>query len=176
MPRPQLAPSPSTKPALTCWNSPPPVHLAQTSRTLEIQVIGTDPSTLAGWQAQSWPGVNDPNITGPGMDPDQDGLNNLLEWALLLNPNSPDAFTPTFAENGSMLEYTYTRRKTALGEAIYQVEWSDTLADPWNPATSDPPTDIDAARESVRTAIPMGTAGQRFVRLKVMQPGAGASP
>ena len=144
--------------------------LAETSRTLEIQVTATDPATLAGWQAQSWPGVNDPDVTGPGMDPDQDGLNNLLEWALHLDPNKPDTFIPAVNMDSSTLEYTYTRRKTAPGQAIYQVEWSDTLADPWTPAPSDPASEIDDTRESVRTVVPLGTGDRRFIRLKITQP------
>jgi beta-glucanase (GH16 family) len=146
--------------------------LAETSRTLEIQVIAADPGTLAGWQAQNWPGVNDPNITGPGMDPDQDGLNNLLEWALNLDPKQPGTFQPVAEKIGNNLQYTYIRRKTAPGQAIYQVEWSDTLGDDWTgegivQAQAVPLTD---STESVTATIPAGLAGNLFVRVRVSTP------
>ena len=142
---------------------------AETSRTLVVNVAAPDPATFAGWQAQTWPGVIDPNITGPSMDPDHDGLCNLLEWALHLDPTLPDAFRPGLARTAAELQYTYTRRKTAPGEAVFQLEWSDTLGNGWSSVgvIEDPPVSLTASKESVTVSLPKGTEGRRFLRLKV---------
>ena len=141
----------------------------ETFRTLAITVTSPDPATLAGWQAQTWPGINAPNITGPTMDPDHDDLNNLLEWALHLDATIPDTFRPTLANDVQELQYTYARRKTAPGEALFQVEWSDTLGDDWSSVgvIDDPAVSLSASRESVTARIPVGSTSRRFLRLKV---------
>jgi hypothetical protein len=144
---------------------------AETSRTLLVNVA-YNPATLSGWQAQTWPGVIDPNTIGASMDPDKDGLSNLLEWALHLDATSPSTFKPTFSVNPLELRYTYIRRKTAPGEAIFQLEWSDTLRNDWSHVgvIEDAPLSLSASKESVTTRIPAGTASKRFLRLKVSIP------
>ena len=139
----------------------------ESSRTLEVKVA-PNPGIFSDWQAIHWPGVNDPEVTAADRDPDADGLQNLMEWALLLDPVKPDPTPVAFAREAGGLDFTYTRRKAAPDEATFTVEWSDTLAAPWTPAASDPPVSLDATRESVRTAIPAGPNGRRFVRLKVI--------
>jgi PKD repeat protein len=139
-----------------------------TSRTLAVNVAATlDPAVFDEWQQLTWPGETNPNITGPDADPDSDSLTNLTEWALHLDATVPDVHQPAFAKNGSVLDYTYTRRKTAPGEATFTVEWSDTLAAPWTPAVSDPPVSLDPTHESVHTTIPAGSSSRRFVRLRI---------
>ena len=138
----------------------------ETSRTLAIEVI-PDPAIFTAWQQLTWPGETNTLITGPDQDPDGDGITNLMEWALHLNATAPDAFKPTFAKSGTTLQYTYTRRKTAPGEVIYQVEWSDTLAAPWTPIVSAQPVSTGATTESVTTTFSAGPSGKRFVRLHI---------
>ena len=140
------------------------------SRTLAVTAVSAvslDPAIFADWQQLTWPGETNTNITAPDKDPDGDGVSNLLEWALQLNPTAPDTFNPVFAKSGATLQYTYTRRKTAPGEASYQVEWSDTLAAPWTPIVSDPPVSTGATTESVSTTFSAGPSGKRFVRLHI---------
>ena len=129
------------------------------SRTLAVTAVSAvslDPAIFADWQQLTWPGETNTNIIGPDKDPDGDGLTNFLEWALHLNPTAPGNFNPVFAKSGATLQYTYFRRKTAPGEAVYQVEWSDTLAAPWTPIASDPPVSTGATTESVTTSVPAG--------------------
>jgi plastocyanin len=138
------------------------------SRTLAVTAsTPLDPAIFTDWQQLVWPGQSNPAIIGPDADPDRDGLTNFTEWALHLDPAASDPFDPDFAKNGTVLDFTYTRRKTAPGEATFTVEWSDTLAAPWTPAVSDPPVSLDATRESVHTAIPAGSNGRRFVRISI---------
>jgi fibronectin-binding autotransporter adhesin len=138
------------------------------SRTLAVTAAASNnPAVFADWQQLTWPGQSNPAIIGPDADPDADGLSNLTEWALHLDATAPSVHQPGFVKNGAVLDFTYTRRKTAPGEATFTVEWSDTLIAPWTTAVSNPPVSLDATRESVHTAIPAGPNGRRFIRLRV---------
>jgi hypothetical protein len=140
------------------------------SRTLEVTAApSNNPAIFTDWQQLTWPGETNPSIIGSTADPDHDGLNNLLEWGLHLDPKTPDLFSPVLELSGAVLDFTYTRRKTSPGEATFTVEWSDTLAAPWTPAVSDQPVSLDATRESVHTAIPAGPNGRRFVRVRIIR-------
>ncbi len=133
---------------------------------------GTTPAVFADWQSLSWPGQSDPATIGPNADPDGDGLDNLLEWALHLDGTRPDGFTPALTRDGEFLLYTYTRRKTAPGAATFQVEWSDTLGHDWSAAgvTVYQPVSTGVASESVVVAVPAGTDEKRFIRLRLSTP------
>jgi hypothetical protein len=130
---------------------------------------GIDPAVFTDWQTLNWPNNNSPATTGPDADPDGDGLNNLLEWALHLNAANPDRFAPGLAFDGEFMLFTYIRRKTAPDEANFQVQWSEMLADDWSNAevVTAPANSIDSSSESVSASIPVGTGAQRFVRLKI---------
>lgn len=140
------------------------------SRTLAVTAAAShNHAVFTDWQQLTWPGESNPAIIGPAADPDGDGLTNLTEWALHLDATAPSVHQPGFVKNGAVLDFAYTRRKTAPGEATFIVEWSDTLAAPWTPAVSDPPVSLDATRESVQTAIPAGPNGRRFVRVRIIR-------
>lgn len=130
------------------------------------------PEVFSKWQSIHWPGTADEQIVGAQADPDHDGLNNLLEWSLHLDPETPDCFMPAFSKSGSVLEFRYTRRKTATGSVQFIVEWADSLAGPWSTegVTSDPPVSVSGTSESVTAAVPSGSSGRRFERLRVLQP------
>jgi hypothetical protein len=145
----------------------------ESSRMISVTAIAPlNPAIFADWQQLVWPGVTDSNTIGPAADPDHDGLGNFLEWALHLDATVPDTFHPTSTKDGAFLEYTYTRRKTAPGEATLILEWSDTLGNDWSTVdvTTHPPLGISADSESVRCTLPAGSAGKRFIRLRVSPP------
>jgi hypothetical protein len=139
---------------------------------IKVELIGgttPDPAIFADWQEITWPGNTDANIIGPAADPDGDGIINRLEWALHLDGKDPDVFAPTFVKNGAVLDFTYVRRKTAPGQATFQLEWSDTLANDWSTVgvVEDAAVSIDATSESLHATIPAGPNGRRFVRVRV---------
>jgi beta-glucanase (GH16 family) len=146
--------------------------LAETSRTLAVNVVTLDSATLAGWQAQSWPGIDDPLMTGPVADPDHDGHNNLLEWALALTPSHPDTVTSALVVDANSSTFTYTRRKLQAGEAQVRVEWSATLADDWTNAgvQESAPVTLSDTTESVTAVIPSPPGERVFIRIKVLHP------
>ncbi len=72
--------------------------------------------------------------TGAGADlsdPDRVGEVNLLELATGSGPRTPIVQPGQLVKDGSSLEFFWPRRKAALGEVAYAVEWSEAFAGPW---------------------------------------------
>jgi hypothetical protein len=130
-----------------------------------------DPATDAGWQELVWPGLDDETITGPAADPYQDGNNNQLEWALHLDPTRSDSFQPAIDTEEPDFFYTYTRRKTAPGAAVFQVEWSDTLGGDWSTLGVGVAERVaeTATSETVSVSIPIHPTS-RYFRVAVTRP------
>jgi hypothetical protein len=145
-------------------------------RTETVTLSGSlgNPSTppyetwVAQWFAQH------PSFNGeaalPDADPDGDGISNLMEYALGLNPNTPGVIPAALVINGAQLEYAYTR-STAAREAglLYQIEWSDTL-EPGSWTTETVTQQIEStegALETVKATVSAGNADRRFLRLRV---------
>lgn len=111
----------------------------------------------------SWAATN--GVTGgPAGDSDGDGIVNLLEYALNLNPAGYDANTGTF--DGGTNTITFSKRAEAVtnGDLTYAIETSSTmLPGSWSPATptTDTPTEISYT-------LPTGQ-GRIFARLQVTQ-------
>jgi hypothetical protein len=140
---------------------------------IEVKLVGPlDPAVFADWQEVTWPGETDPQVMGPDADADGDGFDNFREWALQLDPTRADQFQPSLARDGDYLLFTYRRRKTAPGEVLWRVEWSETLSDDWSvlDVVSAPPNSIDPVTESVTVNLPVGTGLRRFIRLKILAP------
>ena len=126
---------------------------------------------FADWQAVNWPGITDAAIIGSAADPDRDGHTNVLEWALHLDPKTPDVFQPQLDTTAPGFFYTYTRRKTLAGEATFQVEWSDTLGNDWSTAGVGAPALISQTTTSETIAVPIPiNSTRRFFRVKITMP------
>ncbi|OYV07456.1 MAG: hypothetical protein CFE26_00870, partial [Verrucomicrobiales bacterium VVV1] len=116
-------------------------------------------------------GIND----GPLMDPDFDGINNLLEFALNGQPTvASPAILPTLTKPAGSWVFTYDRSVASRPPGTSQiVEYDDDLAG-WTqvviPLGSAPNVTItpQGATDRVEVTLPpLGTKG--FVRLKVNQ-------
>ncbi len=109
------------------------------------------------------------NAGMPAADPDDDGLNNLMEYALGLDPAVPNhgAILLTFESDNLALTYT---RPSAVIDLTYSVQWADTLGSTWSSiGVTQQIINDDGARRTIRAVLPKGTLRQRFVRLKVTQ-------
>lgn len=113
-----------------------------------------------------------PTLTGnnalPTADPDNDGVQNLLEYATAMNPTLNDAVPMSALKNGNTLEFIYTKNKAAT-DVTYIVEWSDDLVT-WSTVgvTSSVFTD-GTTTQQIKALVPAGVA-KRFVHLKVTKP------
>ena len=93
-------------------------------------------------------------------DFDKDGLSNLMEYALGLNPKASNASPGTF--NGSTLTFTKGAAAFANGDVTYEIEQSTTLSG-WVVVVPNAP-----ASAAISYTLPVGQP-EEFARLKVTQ-------
>lgn len=124
------------------------------------------------WQVLYF-GLNNPNAA-PSLDPDFDGLGNLLEWATYLNPTASSILPAATVLNGANLEFTYIRSVSAFNAGtVFAVEWSDTLPgpNPWSiTGVIQNILSDNGTVQQVKATVPAGAGGHRFVHLKVAGP------
>ena len=129
-------------------------------------------SAVETWRQLHFGTTSNTGNAADSADPNNDGETNLLEFATGQSPHvATRAITTLARPPGTDLEFIYTRNKAAFDEGyLFNVEYSDTLAlDSWTSAA--PGTVIlDGPAQSVRAVIPEGSAGHRFIRLKVGAP------
>ena len=115
-----------------------------------------------------------PNLNGSqtfaSADPDFDGIDNLMEYALATPPHGTNALGLTAVIDSGWLLITYNR-PALMPDISYEVEWSETVAPAaWSPTNvqqfilSD-----DGLTRTVRAGVPIGSSARGFLRLKVSQ-------
>ncbi|MBL9144379.1 MAG: hypothetical protein JNM99_11940 [Verrucomicrobiaceae bacterium] len=113
------------------------------------------------------------SITGPLDDPDGDGIPNLMEWAFALPPSQGGpANTAAVLFEGNVV-FNYVRSVPALNAGtLFTVEWSDNLAaNGWSSSgVTQQVLSDNGTVQQVKATVPAGTAGRRFVHLKVTAP------
>jgi hypothetical protein len=137
--------------------------------TLEIQVV----TAQQGWRQQYFGSTSNSGAAADTGDGDNDGLPNLLEWACNLHPVAPSTLPAAAVRTGVNIEFTYPRSTSAVNAGVQMaVEWSDTLATgSWSTTGVTQATQSDNGTvQQVQATLPAGTAGRRFVRLKVTAP------
>ncbi|RYD24260.1 MAG: hypothetical protein EOP88_00770 [Verrucomicrobiaceae bacterium] len=125
---------------------------------LKVQAVGVSTPPAGGYS--TWATAN--NVTGgPTGDSDNDGISNLAEYALALNPAGSDGAAGTFAAG----TITFTKRAEAVtnNDVTYAIQESDDLgvADAWEIVT--PTTDTPS---SITYTLPVGST-KKFARLIV---------
>lgn len=113
-------------------------------------------------------------LAGDEADPDKDGLNNLVEYALGTSPVAPNRTVDTECKkNNTTLDFYYVKNATAVN-LKYEVEWSSNLLSAsWSKIGVGAPV-LDATltatnQQRMKVTMPAGTNSRRFVRLKVTQ-------
>jgi len=145
--------------------------------TQTVALSGTVNSTVTYTHQELWRFANfgsyaSQSSGADSADPDGDGLNNLLEYALGIDPNTSGVIPAVLASNGANLEYTYSRSTAAKDAgATYQIEWSDTLeVGSWSTQNvTQQITSIQGTLETVKASVPLGSSGKRFLRLQVVK-------
>lgn len=117
--------------------------------------------------------LGDSAISGPIVDLDGDGLTNLMEYALNLNPRIFDDSNnvPTASEVGGKLAITFDRWKKAV-DVSYGVEMSTNLVD-WIDVTGNVVSVVDNGDGTERVTIVddllLLSVNRRFVRIRVTE-------
>lgn len=135
----------------------------------DIALIAATPTPWQEWRADNFTPANLANLTlsGPTPDTDKDGIENLMEYALGLNPNSAAPLSQRIAndlDSNQYLRLTITKNPNAT-DVLYSVEVSSDLIN-W----SSTPTVIlqnTGTVLQVRDTQPMNAANRRFMRLRV---------
>jgi len=101
-------------------------------------------------------------VGGADDDDDNDGVSNILEYALGLTPGAPDSLADSF--DGSTLSFTAGADAIAGGDLTYTIETSTDLgsSDPWTTVV----TGLDI-NNVISYTLPTGT--RLFARLRVTQ-------
>jgi hypothetical protein len=146
------------------------VHIASTNAgAYEFNLVGRMFTALETWRQSYFGSIEN---SGPGADlndADLDGIPNIIEYATLSNPAESNAVPGALVINGGNLEYTITRPKAAAADLTYALEWTDSLTiGSWK--TTGVTTGIlsdDGVRQQVKFSVSGGSAGYRFIRLRV---------
>lgn len=116
---------------------------------------------------QTWFGTTgNSGDAADNFDYDNDGIANLLEYALGLNPTVNSAhLLPTAQLAGGNLEMSFNQPADVTG-VTYGAEWSTTLA----PLDWHPITDSDPSPTGHTFSVPMSSNTRLFMRLRVTNP------
>lgn len=174
--------------ALGTVSSDPTGHSISNYGALSLQQTGTSaaltfmPLTAQQLWQQQYFGLdwNNSAIAGNQADPDNDGISNLVEWALGLNPTKSDAVPWTASTPGLPVQTMLTiggkgylslqvRRPTGRTGITYSAEVSSDLTN-WSAAVQEGTASANGdGSETVifRDTIPRDQAGKRFIRLKI---------
>ena len=110
--------------------------------------------------------ISGTQLSAPTSDPEGDGLQNLLEYALNLHPREPSfAGLPVVGDDGGNLTVTYLKDTTKT-DISYQVETSDSLSG-WG-AVSDARVSTNGTIETRKAVVPINGI-RKFLRLKITQ-------
>jgi hypothetical protein len=144
-----------------------------------VMVITSD-FEQSGWRAHFFTSADlaDPSVSGPLVDPDGDGLVNLIEFSMNLDPKTSDAHRKLCVyqevEDGGVAYPAMTiRRRSDYPDLTSTVEASTDLAI-WSASGTvelAPPTDNGDGTETVtiRSTLPISGNPGQSLRLKVSQ-------
>ncbi len=131
------------------------------------------PSLQEGWRQQWFGSAANTGGAADSYDYESDGISNLMEWAVGLDPTKTSVMPAVTKENGANLEYVYSRSVTAMNAGVgYFVEWSDTLPGTlWSvDGVTEEIVTNDGTIQQVKVIVPKGSGDRRFVRLRVVAP------
>ncbi len=141
-----------------------------------IYYFDVTPAPIDVWRADRFGAdAGNPMVSGNDADPDHDGIVNLLEYALNLDPLAhPDpggvhAGLPEIESTPGELALVY-RRNLAATDLTYTVEQSPGLGAgaAWQPATPTEQTlNDDGATRVIRASLAEAPGGRLFLRLRV---------
>jgi carboxypeptidase D len=101
------------------------------NRLAAVEISAIEPATITQWRALYFGTTNNAGSSADGADPDADGIPNLLEYALGLNPtnaNSRSQLSPVFVStNNTMWFGGAFRRNTNASDLTFRVQGASGL-------------------------------------------------
>ena len=128
------------------------------------------------WRVQYFGNPSNSGPSADSVDSDNDGIPNLMEYALNLNPMKASKLPVAAAANGTNFECVYTRSTAAVNAGTgFTVEWSGTMAaGSWSSSgVTQSVLSDDGTTQQVKAVIPMNAASTKFAHLSVTAPPAG---
>jgi hypothetical protein len=170
-------PNPDTSPEGTAIEASAPMNGRIRFLKLHVNLTGsTIPTEIEFWRATHFLPVDlaDPAkealLWGDEADPDLDGINNLMEFALNGDPNLPDVglIAPVFSREAGSVKLSYTMYRS---DVTYRV-WTSTMLDSgWTTTGVSQLPDPDPATEGTLIEAAAALDGERrFLRFEVTLP------
>ncbi len=136
--------------------------------------------TIADKPVDDWrwdnfgPDANNPAIAGDAADPDGDGIPNLAEYGMGLDPKTAGAIgQPTASVTNDYLTFSYRENKQAT-DVTYNVEACSNLAsNSWSSTGLTELSRVDSNTfwyVTIRDNVPINSATNRFMRLRITRP------
>lgn len=146
------------------------VSSGATSVTSSAILIGLIPA-IDAWTATHWSGsdLTNPLISGPGADPDGDGIENVLEYVLDLNPTTftaaiPDSLGPDPADDQYLL-YSVPLNPEATDYTVRFQRSTDLASDLWSTVDEADPANLVTRTPSLLTMKIPRSETSGFIRL-----------
>ena len=134
------------------------------------EVAATALTAAQIWRQTWFDTTSNTGNAADSADPDNDGLNNLLERALGGNPQFANtAILPAIDPVSPLLTIKYTRAKGFTDLAFTVQESSDVSEASWSTATGTETVIDQGATENVKFTVAPGNTGLKFLRLQVIQ-------
>lgn len=144
------------------------------SGSVIVDFTATGGQSFGSWQAGKFTlaEIGVPALSGPQADFDKDGISNLMEYALHLEPKTSDAGgLPVPGRLPGWLTLTFTR-PVSTPDLSYSVVESTSPAGPWvNIAAPFEQVATDGTTDTVRAKIPVDGTARKFMRLQVVRTG-----
>lgn len=130
--------------------------------------------TFEDWKQDEFTEVEqaDPLISGADADPDRDGIENFLEYALGLSPkiSTPGNHeaVPKFEKSASASTITFMRPANRVGAISYSIYYSTDLDDDWLPlAVTEEIESEESGIQTVKFSDPDTVSLRKFYKLAV---------
>jgi hypothetical protein len=136
----------------------------ETSLYKEIDVLGTATAAASNTYA-TWAAAQAPPVTGGANgDSDHDGIANLVEYALALDPAAADG--PPGSFDGSLLSFSKRADAVTNNDVSYAIQTSTTLAaGSWEDVSAY----VENNAATISCTLPTAAGGKVFARLVVTQ-------
>lgn len=172
--------------AVTSGSASAALALNLGSNTIDVLVTAQDGTTtmtytttvtrwtyVEGWRNFYFSTIANTGSAADTAAPQGDGLQNLLKFALGMNPAVTGVSPLAVVRSASTLDVTYPRSIEAMTECTFIIEWSDTLlSGSWSTSgVTESILSATSTLQQVKASIPAASGVQRrFVRLRVTRP------